>query len=193
MTNWITELVEKAKKDRLCVRWSCSTCGSHQFKSILTKRCFQNSNLPFPSNMKSSCSYISRKPIISDLLPNYIEFCTKVISKELATLSSEDIITDSEIIGVIIGQIYMKDYTSKRSAYHIRLIKEILKATPAGEYLKSMEVHSKYVEEQRRRYEKEYTPEVIAEKRRIKKELKAKAHTERVEKYKLLSKLKGYD
>ncbi len=62
----------------------------------------------------------------------------------------------------------MKDYTSKRSACHIRLIKEILRDTPAGEYLKSMEVHSKYVEEQRRRYKKEHTPEVIAEKRRIK-------------------------
>ena len=63
----------------------------------------------------------------------------------------------------------MKNYTSKRSSYHIGLIKEILRDTPVGEYLKSMEAHSKYVEEERRRYEKEHTPEVIAEKRRIKK------------------------
>ena len=81
MTNWIKELVEKAKKDRLCVRWSCSTCGSHQFKSILTKRCFQKNSLPFPSNMKPSCSYISRKPIISDLLPNYMDFVLKLLAK----------------------------------------------------------------------------------------------------------------
>lgn len=187
MTNWIKKLVEEAKKDSLCVRWSCSTCGSHPFKVILTKRCFQSNNIPFPRTIKPSLRYVRRMPIINDLLPIDLEFCIKVISKELATLSSEDIMINSEIIGFIIGQIYMEDYTSKRNIHYVRLIKEILGDTPAGEYLKSMEAHSKYVEEQRRKYEKEHSPEVVAEKRRIKKKLKAKAHAERVKKYKLLS------
>ena len=53
-----------------------------------------------------------------------------------------------------------------------------------------MEKHSKYVDEQRRKHEIDNSPKVVAEKRRIKKELKAKAHAERVEKYKLLGKSK---
>ena len=42
----------------------------------------------------------------------------------------------------------------------------------------------------RRKQEIDNSPKVVAEKRRIKKELKAKIHAERVKKYKLLGKLR---
>ena len=184
MSNWIKTLAEEAKKENWCVAWGCTTCGSTVFKSNLTKRCFQNDNIPFPSIIKPINKFRSDKPFIIDLLPADIEFCVKVICKELATLSSEDINIDSNTIGVIIGEIYGRNYN--------RLIKEILGDSPAGKYLRSMEDHSKYVDEQRRKHAIDNSPKVVAEKRRIKKELKAKAHVERVAKYKRFSFIKKY-
>ena len=185
MTNWIKSLAEEAKKENWCVTWACTTCFSTVFKSSLTKRCFQNNNIPFPSIIKPRNKFRSDKPFIIDLLPADIEFCVKAICRELATLSSEDINQinlDSKTIGVIFGEIYGKNYN--------KLIKEILGDSPAGKYLKSMEEHSKYVDEQRRKHEIDNSPKVVAEKRRIKKELKAKAHVERVAKYKRFSFMK---
>ena len=185
MTNWINSLAEEAKKENWCVTWACTTCFSTVFKSSLTKRCFQNNNIPFPSIIKPRNKFRSDKPFIIDLLPADIEFCVKAICRELATLSSEDINQinlDSKTIGVIFGEIYGKNYN--------KLIKEILGDSPAGKYLKSMEEHSKYVDEQRRKHEIDNSPKVVAEKRRIKKELKAKAHVERVAKYKRFSFIK---
>ena len=48
-----------------------------------------------------------------------------------------------------------------------RLIKEILGDSPAGKYLRSMEDHSKYVDEQRRKHAIDNSPKVVAEKRFI--------------------------
>ena len=185
MTNWIESLAEEAKKENWCVKWTCTTCFSTVFKSSLTKRCFQNNNIPFPSIIKPRNKFRSDKPFIIDLLPADIEFCVKAICKELATLSSEDINQiDSETLHVIFGEIYGRNY--------IKLIKNTLGDSPAGKYLISMEAHSKYVDEQRRKHEINHSPKVVAEKRRIKKELKAKAHVERVVKYKRFSFIKKY-
>ena len=185
MLNWIKSLAEQAKKENWCVKWGCTTCGSTDFKSNLTKRCFQNNNIPFPSIIKPRNKFRSDKPFIIDLLPADIEFCVKAICKELATLSSEDINQiDSDTLHVIFGEIYGKNYN--------KLIKEILGDSSAGKYLISMEAHSKYVDEQRRKHEINHSPKVVAEKRRIKKELKAKAHVERVAKYKRFSFIKKY-
>ena len=185
MANWIKSLAEEAKKENWCVKWGCTTCGSTVFKSDLTKRCFQNNNIPFPSIIKPRNKFRSDKPFIIDLLPADIEFCVKAICKELATLSSEDINQiDSRTLHVIFGEIYGRNY--------IKLIKNTLGDSPAGKYLISMEAHSKYVDEQRRKHEINHSPKVVAEKRRIKKELKAKAHVERVAKYKRFSFIKKY-
>ena len=183
MANWIKSLAEEAKKENWCVKWACTTCFSTVFKSSLTKRCFQNNNISFPSIIKPRNKFRSDKPFIIDLLPADIEFCVKAICEELATLSYEDINQiDSETLHVIFGEIYGRNY--------IKLIKNTLGDSPAGKYLISMEAHSKYVDEQRRKHEINHSPKMVAEKRRIKKELKAKAHAERVEKYKLLGKLR---
>ena len=187
MTNWIKSIAEEAKKENWCVKWGCTTCGSTVFKSDLTKRCFQNNNIPFPSIIKPRNKFRSDKPFIIDLLPADIEFCVKATCKELATLSSEDINQiniDSKTIGVIFGEIYGRNY--------IKLIKDTLGDSPAGKYLISMEAHSKYVDEQYRKHEINNDPKMLEEKRRIKKELKAKAHAERVAKYKRFSFIKKY-
>ena len=196
MTNWIESLAEEAKKENWCVKWGCTTCGSTVFKSNLTKRCFQNNNIPFPSiiktrnkfrlNISTTKNYEpSDKPFIIDLLPADIEFCVKAICKELATLSSEDINQiDSGTLHVIFGEIYGRNY--------IKLIKNTLGDSSAGKYLISMEAHSKYVDEQYRKHEINNDPKMLEEKRRIKKELKAKAHVERVAKYKRFSFIKKY-
>ena len=194
MSNWIKSLAEQAKKENWCVKWGCTTCGSTDFKSNLTKRCFQNNNIPFPSiiktrnkfrlNVSTTKNYEpSDKPFIMDLLPTDIEFCVKAICKELVTLSSEDvnqINRNSNTIGVIFGEIYGKNYN--------KLIKEILGDSSAGKYLISMETHSKYVDEQRRKHDINNDPKMNEERRKIKKEFKAKMHALRIKKYKLLGK-----
>ena len=183
MTNWINSLAEEAKKENWCVTWACTTCFSTVFKSSLTKRCFQNNNIPFPSIIKPRNKFRSDKPFIIDLLPADIEFCVKAICKELATLNSEDINQiDSDTLHVIFGEIYGRNY--------IKLIKNTLGDSPAGKYLISMEAHSKYVDKQRKIHEINQSPKVVAEKRRIKKESAAKAHVERVAKYKRFSFIK---
>ena len=185
MANWIKSLAEEAKKENWCVTWACTTCFSTVFKSSLTKRCFQNNDIPFPSIIKPRNKFRSDKPFIIDLFPADIEFCVKAICKELATLSSEDINQiDSETLHVIFGEIYGGNY--------IKLIKNTLGDSPAGKYLISMEAHSKYVDEQYRKHEINNDPKMLEEKRRIKKELKAKAHAERVAKYKRFSFIKKY-
>ena len=185
MTNWINSLAEEAKKENWCVTWACTTCFSTVFKSSLTKRCFQNNNIPSPSIIKPRNKFRSDKPFTIDLLPADIEFCVKATCKELATLSSEDINQinlDSKTIGVIFGEIYGRNY--------IKLIKNTLGDSPAGKYLISMEADSKYVDEQRRKQEINHSPKMVAEKRRIKKESAAKAHAERIAKYKRFSFIK---
>ena len=185
MTNWINSLAEEAKKENWCVTWACTTCFSTVFKSSLTKRCFQNNDIPFPSIIKSRNKFRSDKPFIIDLLPADIEFCVKAICKELATLSSADIDQiASQTLHVIFGEIYGRNY--------IKLIKDTLGDSPAGKYLISMEAHSKYVDEQYRKHEINNDPKMLEKKRRIKKELKAKAHVERVAKYKRFSFIKKY-
>ena len=183
MLNWIKSLADEAKKENWCVKWRCF-CDSEVFRSSLTKRCFQNDKVPFPSIIKP-VKFRSDKPFIIDLLPADIEFCVKAICKELATLSSADIDQiASQTLHVIFGEIYGRNY--------IKLIKNTLGDSSAGKYLISMEAHSKYVDEQRRKHEIDHSPKVVAEKRRIKKELKAKVHVERVAKYKRFSFIKKY-
>ena len=185
MSSWIKSLAEEAKKENWCVKWICTTCFSTVFKSSLTKRCFQNNNIPFPSIIKPRNKFRSDKPFIIDLLPADIEFCVKAICKELATLSSADINQiDSETLHVIFGEIYGRNY--------IKLIKNTLGDSSAGKYLISMEAHSKYVDEQRRKHEMDHSPEVVAENKRVKKELKAKAHAKRIKKYSRFSYIKKF-
>jgi hypothetical protein len=180
MTNWIKSLAEQAIKENWCVQSGCTTCGSLVFRSSLIKRCFQNNNVAFPNNIKPS-KYRSQNPILVDLFPTDINFCVKAISKELANLNNEDIdeIIKPATLRLIFSEIYGRNY--------IKLIKDTLSDSPAGKYLISMEAHSKYVDEQRRKHEIDHSPEMVTEKRRKKKELKAKVHAERVAKYKRLS------
>ena len=185
MTNWIKSLADEAKKENWCVKSWCTTCGSLVFRSSLIKRCFQNNKVAFPSNIKPS-KYRSQSPIIVDLFPADINFCVKAISEELAALNNEDIdeIIKPVTLRLIFSEIYGRNY--------IKLIKDTLGDSPAGKYLISMEAHSKYVDEQYRKHEINNDPKMLEEKRRIKKELKAKTHAERVAKYKRFSFIKKY-
>ena len=71
------------------------------------------------------------------------------------------------------------------------MIKETLKNSPANKYLDSMEKHSKYVQDQYKRHEINNDPKIVEERRKIKKEFKAKMHELRVKKYKALGNLKN--
>lgn len=59
MTIWIKKLAEEAKKLKLYVIWSCTTWGSHEFKPILTKRCFQNKRILLSSSITGSISVVA--------------------------------------------------------------------------------------------------------------------------------------
>ena len=180
MSNWIKSLAEQAKKENWCVKSWCTTCGSEVFRSNLIKKCFENNNVLFPNKIKSSKR---QNPIIVDLFPDDIEFCVKTISEELATLNKEDI---NQIEPVLLRKIFQEIYAK----IYIKLIKDILGNSPAGKYLISMEEHSKYVEEQYRKHDINNDPKMNEERRKIKKEFKAKMHALRIKKYELLGKLR---
>ena len=88
------------------------------------------------------------------------------------------------LVLVIFLEIYSENYK--------KLIQDILGDSPAGYYLKSMEAHSKKLNEQRRRDEINNSPKIVEENRRIKKEFKAKAHNERIIKYNKFSFIRKY-
>jgi|TARA_B100001964_G_C14030065_1_gene507864 hypothetical protein len=178
MSNWIKTLAEEAKKENWCVKSWCTTCGCEVFRSNLIKKCFKNNNVPFPSKIKSSKR---QNPIIVDLFQDDIEFCVKTISEELATLNNEDI---NQIDPVLLRKIFQEIYAK----IYIKLIKDILGNSSAGKYLISMEEHSKYVDEQYRKHDINNDPKMNEERRKIKKEFKAKMHALRIKKYKLLGK-----
>ena len=182
-TNWIKSLTDQAQKEDWCVRSGCTTCGSLVFRSSLIKKCFQNSNLAFPD--KTRPSRRSKNLIIVDLFSDDIKFCVKTISKELANLNAEDMHRiDTGALRHIFQEIYGRIY--------IKLIQDILGDSPAGYYLKSMEAHSKELEEKYREHEINNSPKIVEENRRRKKEFKAKVHNERIIKYNKFSFIRKY-
>ena len=182
-TNWIKSLTDQAQKEDWCVRLGCTTCGSLVFRSSLIKKCFQNNNLAFPD--KTRPSRRSKNLIIVDLFSDDIKFCVKTISKELANLNAEDMHRiDTDALRIIFQEIY--------GIIYIKLIQDILGDSPAGYYLKSMEAHSKEREEKYRKHKINNSPKILEENRRMKKEFKAKAHVERIAKYKRFSFIKKH-
>ena len=181
--NWIKSLTDQAQKEDWCVRSGCTTCGSLVFRSSLIKKCFQNNNLAFPD--KTRPSRRSKNLLIVDLFRDDIRFCVKTISEELANLNAEDMHRiDTGALRIIFQEIYGRIY--------IKFIHDILGDSPAGYYLKSMENHSKRLEEQYIKHEINNNPKILEENRRIKKEFKAKAHAKRTEKYNKFSFIKKY-
>ena len=86
---------------------------------------------------------------------------------------------------------YWEDHSSENLNLD-KLNKDILVDSPAGYYLKSMEAHSKKLNEQRRNDEINNSPKIVEENRRIKKEFKAKAHNERIIRYNKFSFIRKY-
>ena len=159
-TNWIKSLTDQAQKEDWCVSSLCTTCGSLVFRSSLIKKCFQNNNLAFPD--KTRPSRRSKNLIIVDLFSDDIKFCVKTISKELANLNAVDI---DQINTGALRHIFQEIY----GRIYIKLIQDILGDSPAGYYLKSMENHSKRLEEQYIKHEINNNPKILEENRRIKK------------------------
>ena len=183
MPNWIKSLADQSLKEKWCITTFCTTCGSQVFRSSLAIKGCQNGGVSLNPNDIKHSSFGTKKPFLLDLSPLDRKTCVETICKELATLSLNDVQEiEPDPLRLIFLEIYINNY--------LKLAKEITSNTPAGNYLRSMEVHSKYVDEQRRKQEIDNSPKVVAEKRRIKKELKAKIHAERVKKYKLLGKLR---
>ena len=91
---------------------------------------------------------------------------------------------DTGALRIIFQEIYGRIY--------IKFIHDILGDSPAGYYLKSMENHSKRLEEQYIKHEINNNPKILEENRRIKKEFKAKAHAKRIIKYNKFSFIKKY-
>lgn len=184
MSNWIKSLNDKAANENWCIKPTCTTCGSFVFRSNLIIECFKNNNLPFPNSLKPSKTRRSQKeyPLIVDLLANDQRKCIKLICVELCKLNEIEI-NKMQILRILFMEIYPKNTAT--------MIKETLKNSPANKYLDSMEKHSKYVQDQYKRHEINNDPKIVEERRKIKKEFKAKMHELRVKKYKALGNLKN--
>jgi len=155
MTNWIKSFLEKSVEKRWCTKYLCTTCGANDFRTCLWETADKYNKISLNSS----------------------DTAVATICKELYALSYDDIAQiNKSALRLIFTEIYERNYSISDKS-----IKEILKDSPAGNYLKSMEEHARQLD---LAYGMETNPTLIAERRRIKKELKAKTHTERVKKYK---------
>ena len=180
MKNWLLSLSQEAIKERMCTQVFCTTCGATKFRFELVKRSFENNNQQFPWSgilpIRNSRHYrrALRAPCLHHLHYLYRKDATYFITKEISKLRDEEL--NKVPLHFIFTEIYQNKFEN--------LIKDILKNTPAEKILLSMIKHSNDLTEKRRKKEVYESPERVAERKRIKKEIKAKAHQERVKKYK---------
>ena len=177
MKNWLLSLSQEAIKEKMCIKLFCTTCGALKFRFELVKRSFEKNNQQFPWNAIRNSRHnrrALRTPCLHDLSYLDRKDATYFITKEISKLKEEEL--NVVPLHFIFTEIYQIKFEN--------LIKDILKNTPAEKILLSMIKHSNDLTEKRRKKEVYESPERVAERKRIKKELKAKAHQERVKKYK---------
>ena len=180
MKNWLLSLSQEAIKERMCTQVFCTTCGASKFRFELVKRSFENNNQQFPWSgilpIRNSRHYrrALKTPCLHHLNYLYRKDATYFITKEISKLRDEEL--NKVHLHFIFTEIYQNKFEN--------LIKDILKNTPAEKILLSMIKHSNDLTEKRKKKEAYESPQRVRERKKIKKELKAKAHQERVKKYK---------
>ena len=172
MTNWIKLFIKNSDENRWCHRCNCTTCGALIFRSILLKTAIKYSEVSLDSSdIRKRYGYIILGGILSRDKQKRI---IATICEELYALSNDDI---AQIRPKGLHLIFTEIYENSSREF----IKDILKDSPAGDYLKRMEEYERVRSQARLKAE---DPTLSAERKRIKTELKAKAHIERVKKYK---------
>ena len=180
MDNWLLSLSQEAVKKNMCTEVYCTTCGALKFRFELVKRSFENNNQKFPWNgiltTRNSRHYrrALRTPCLYNLRFVYRKNATYFITKEISKLKDEEL--NKVPLRIIFTEIYQKPFENQ--------IMDVLKNSPAETILLSMIKHSNDLSEKRRKKEVYESPQRVRERKKIKKELKAKAHQERVKKYK---------
>ena len=167
--NWIYNLVKKSEEANLCIRIGCTTCGSSEFRSQLMIQGFKEANI---YNEKLN----SLK--LSDLDIEQKKICITEICNSLAQPNNE---IPAYAIRFILYEIYLNDCIS--------IAEKILKDTSAGSFLVSMQEHSEKLRAKREERALYESKEATDQRRKLKKEEKAKAHQKRVQKYKKRGKL----
>ena len=177
MKNWILSLSQEAIKEKMCTQVGCTTCGAFKFRSELIQRSFKYNNLKFPWEAIVDFGFNKRalrKPCLHNLDRLERKHSTNFISKAISKLKDDEL---NEVpLRLILTEIYQKPFE--------RQILDVLKNSPAEKILISMIKHSENLAQKQREREVYENPERVAERKRVKKELKAKAHQERVKKYK---------
>ena len=169
--NWVYNLVKKSEEDNLCIRTGCTTCGSSEFRTLLMIQSAEEAGI---YNEKLN----SLK--LSDLDKEQKKICITEICNSLAQPNNE---IPSYAIRFILYEIYLNGCIS--------IAEKILKDASAGIILASMQEHSRKLRAEREERALYESKEATALRRKIKKEEKAKAHQERVQKYKKRGKIRN--
>tara|TARA_B100000941_G_C28415192_1_gene505713 strand:+ start:211 stop:723 length:513 start_codon:yes stop_codon:yes gene_type:complete len=167
--NWVYNLVKKSEEDNLCIKTGCTTCGSSEFRSLLMIQSAKEAGI---YNEKLN----SLK--LADLDKEQKKICITEICNSLAQTNNE---MPSYAIRFILYEIYLNDCVS--------IAEKILKDTLAGTILVSMQEHSRKLKAERKERSLYESKEATDQRRKLKKEEKAKAHKERVQKYKKRGKM----
>ena len=177
MKNWLLSLSQEAIKGKMCTQVGCTTCGAFKFRSELIQRSFKYNNLKFPWKAIVDFGFNKRAlrtPCLHNLDRLERMHSTNFISKAISKLKDNDL---NEVpLRLVFTEIYQKPFENQ--------IMDVLKNSPAETILLSMIKHSNDLSEKRRKKEVYESPQRVRERKKIKKELKAKAHQERVKKYK---------
>ena len=103
------------------------------------------------------------------------EYAVEYLCSELSKISHEELRFDMS--RMVIEEAWQAlDYSTVR-------LRSLLEDSPARKLVDEMEGHSKEVAEKRRQHEIYHSKEVVQKEERKKKELKAKAHAERIKKH----------
>ena len=167
--SWIHNLVKKAEDDNLCIRIGCTTCGSLEFRSKLMIQSAKEAGI---YNEK----FNSLK--LGDLDMERKKICINEICNSLAQSNYK---IPSYTTRFILYEIYINGY--------IAIAEKILKDTPAGIILFSVREYSEKLKAEREERALYESKEATDQRRKLKKKEKAKAHQERVQKYKKLGKI----
>lgn len=153
---WLHAYIVDAISRRLCVRYTCTTCGARDFKNGLARRVNAPADQPFPflspDSARSLATAVRGLTRARNADGQYEEAVRSVLCLIWYALGREG---DAELSGVLHG-------------------------TWSGYVLDSMKAHSAAVNAERERRALEQSPERVQERRDAKRLLKQQRHAERL-------------
>ena len=137
---FLLDVIEKEKKNEICTRWNCGTCGAIQFRATLISKLKIYSKIPNITKLsKTNEKKRFIAPMYRDLEEEMQRKIIDEISVELRKLTDEQISRLEELKREfpVLRCLFVEFENSSDYLY------SLLIGTPAGIYLKGMIEHHK--------------------------------------------------